>query len=185
MHNIEDILYKTYGNVNDWLKFAEAKNFGLLTFNAAIVFGVTQIDFATDAFLKNLVFTLIIPVILLSTIAVLISLMPILSAIEKGSLTKSWIQWLSVLIDKESGISNIHFFGHLRSIDTNQFQNELNLKLGLEHVYNEFQKDLIEQILYNSRIAHLKYQLFKIGGFVTLAVVVGSFITYLLFIAMN
>ena len=32
----EEQLYKIFNNVNDWLKFAEAKNFGLLSINAAI-----------------------------------------------------------------------------------------------------------------------------------------------------
>ena len=45
----EEQLQKLFLNVNDWLKFAEAKNFGLLTLNAAIVFGSTQIKFPVNS----------------------------------------------------------------------------------------------------------------------------------------
>jgi hypothetical protein len=37
-------LREIFNNVNDWLKYAEAKNFGLLSLCAAIVFGTTQVQ---------------------------------------------------------------------------------------------------------------------------------------------
>jgi hypothetical protein len=173
---MEDRLYRMFANVNDWLKFAEAKNFGLLTFNAVVIFGITQIDFVKYCSLKLVCYYIISPLSMLSILCVLISLMPILTSIEKGSHVKSWINLFANLIDKEVVFENIHFFGYLKTIDPNEFQRKLSDKLNITPNFSDFEIELIGQILYNSRITALKYQLFKMGGFLTLLAIILSII---------
>ena len=43
----EEQLHKIFANVNEWLKYAEAKNFGLITINGAIILGISQINFGS------------------------------------------------------------------------------------------------------------------------------------------
>src|SRR5689334_7270323 len=46
----EDLKY-TFNNINEWLKFAEAKNAGLLALNAVAVIGILQ---ANSSFTENI-----------------------------------------------------------------------------------------------------------------------------------
>jgi len=167
----EEQLYKIFTNVNDWLKFAEAKNFGLLTLNAAIVFGFSQTTFDNNSVIKiagNYIFS---PFMLLSFLPCLISLFPIVAKIErktedkKDSKTKRFINYVSRCIDKENSFENIHFYGYLKDISEVEFESKLKTKTGFSEDFTIYETELSTQILYNSRITWLKYQLFKIGAF--------------------
>ena len=49
--NITQQLYQVFNNVNDWLKFAEAKNAMLIAFNGASIFGIIKLlslDFVSN-----------------------------------------------------------------------------------------------------------------------------------------
>ena len=161
----EESLQKLFANINDWLKFAEAKNFGLLSLSAAIVFGFTQINFSDGSVIYKAGFYVFSPFAILSFLSALLSLFPILSRIEKGSYSKNWINWLSNLIDKEKGFENIHFYGYLKGINEHEFETKYLIKTNSADAFSQFEKELGTQILYNSRITWLKYQLFKIGAF--------------------
>lgn len=164
----EDRLYKIFANVNDWLKFAEAKNLGLLTLTAAVAFGFTQINLADGNGIKIVGCYIFLPLSLFSFLSALLSLFPILSKIEKGTYVKSWINKVSGKIDKEVKFDNIHYYGYLKELNANEFESEFLKKLNCTDQFNQFEKDLAVQILYNSRITWLKYQLFKIGAFIFL-----------------
>ncbi len=170
----EEQLYKILTNVNDWLKFAEAKNFGLLTLNAAIVFGFSQTTFDNNSVIKIAGSYVFLPFILLSFLPCLISLFPILAIIERKTkskrenIIKSFINYLSNLIDKENSFENIHFYGYLKDINEAEFESKLKTKTGFSEAFTVYETELSTQILYNSRITWLKYQLFKIGAFLFL-----------------
>lgn len=171
--NHEERLYKIFTNINDWLKFAEAKNFGLLTLNAAFVFGIGQIDFGEKNILEQVCYYVFIPIASFSFLFSLLSLFPILTQIEKGSYMKSWINRFSNGIDIEAKFENIHFYGYLKEINETEFESEYLVKTESSTPFNQFEKELVTQILYNSRITWLKFQLFKIGAFIfSLAIVI-------------
>jgi len=161
----EEQLRKMFANINDWLKFAEAKNLGLLTLNAAIVFGVLKADLTVSNTVEWITYYLLVPLAIISFIIGLISVFPILSAIEKGKKIKGGIDWLSNIIDKEEPFVNIHFYGYLKNIDKEEFESEYLVKTKSTVAFSEFEKELASQILYNSRITTLKYQFFKVGAF--------------------
>lgn len=104
--NKEEHLYKIFDNVNDWLKFGEAKNLGLITFDAAIAFGFTQITFLEGNIIKLAGYYIFIPFALLSFIVCTIALFPVLSKIEKGDTVKGWLEKICNLFGKESKFEN-------------------------------------------------------------------------------
>lgn len=178
--NYEEQLYKIFNNVNDWLKFAEAKNFGLLTLNAAIVFGLTQITFSNDSVIKIVAFCVFVPFSILSFIPCLISLFPIVTKIEsknkKGEVRNSmkFINYLSNKIDKDKPFENIHFYGYLKDLKEEKFEKEFLKKTVSKDEFTAYERELVTQILYNSRITSLKYKFFKIGAFLFLIGIVVS-----------
>lgn len=178
----EDHLQKMFSNVNEWLKFAEAKNFGLLTLNAAIVFGFTQSIFEEESVIAKTGFYVFSPFAIFSFLAALISLFPILSRIEKGSYTKNWITKFSNAIDKEKAFENIHYYGYLKDINKTEFEAKYLEKVGSNKTFTQYEKELVNQILYNSRITWLKYQLFKIGAFLFLVGIIAFVLALPLFI---
>jgi hypothetical protein len=161
----EEQLRKMFANINDWLKFAEAKNLGLLTLSAAIVFGFLKANINCDTIAEKASYYVLIPLAVLSFITALISVFPIITDIERGKKIKDGIDWLSNLIDKENAFVNIHFYGYLKTINIDVFESEYLKKTNSKAGFSEFEKELGIQILYNSRITALKYQFFKVGAF--------------------
>lgn len=172
----EEQLRNIFNNVNEWLKFAEAKNLGLLTLVAAIDFGFTQISFSEESVIKTIGCYVFLPITFFSFLFSLLSVFPILSKIEKGYLVKSLITKLSNLIDKEKSFENVHFYGYLRHLDESTFETKFLTKVNSTEVFIQYEKELSTQILYNSRITWLKYQLFKIGAFFFLLALIVSII---------
>ncbi|PTT04525.1 hypothetical protein DBR27_09440 [Flavobacterium sp. HMWF030] len=168
--NHEEQLYKIFNNVNDWLKFAEAKNFGLLTLNAAIIFGLTQITFS-DSVIQKIAFCVFVPFSILSFIPCLISLFPIVTKIESKKKndeirnSRKIINYISNLIDKDKSFENIHFYGYLKDLKEKDFEEKFLNKVNSTDKFTVYETELSTQILYNSRITSLKYQFFKIGAF--------------------
>ena len=167
----EEQLQKIFTNVNEWLKFAEAKNFGLLSLNAAIVFGFTQTNFKDGSIIEMAGYYVFFPFTILSFLPCLISLFPIVSKIERKTKDKKYkkikifIKKFTNWIDKEESFENIHFFGYLKDIDESTLEAKLQLKTGVTESFLDYEKELGTQILYNSRITWLKYQFFKMGAF--------------------
>jgi len=176
--NYEEQLYKLFANVNEWLKFAEAKNFGLLTLNGAIVFGFSQTNFENGSILPTIGFFVFSPFAVISFAFALLSLFPILTKIEKGTKGKNFISKFSNLISKEASFENIHYYGYLKDINETEFELKFLTKINATTPFTTFEKELASQILYNSRITWLKYQFFKIATFIfflgVLAFFVGS-----------
>jgi len=160
----EEQLRKIFSNVNDWLKFAEAKNFGLVSLNGAIIFGVLKTTSAETSVLSFSALYILFPFAIFSFLFALISFFPILSQIEKGKYVKSWINKICNWIEVEEKFENIHFYGYLKDIDEKEFEVKFLEKIGEEDSLIVYEKELVSQILYNSRIAWLKYQLFKISA---------------------
>lgn len=165
MNNLkhQEQLRNIFNNVNEWLKFAEAKNFGLLSLNAAIVFGFSQTTFGQDSIIEKAGFWVFAPISVMSFLVSLISLFPILSKIEKGKKIKTWIDWICNLFGKDKKFENIHFYGYLKDIEDDSFEAIYLEKVKSTEQFTPYEKELSGQILYNSRITYLKYQFFKVG----------------------
>ncbi len=170
----EEQLQKIFSNINDWLKFAELKNFGFLTLNAAIVFGISQIKICANSDAGKVIWVFI-SFACLSFLCSLISLLPIASKFGIGN--KSLIYKLCNWTKKDNKFENIHFYGYLKDINESKFEAEFLAKTNSTDAFSQFEKELVTQILYNSRITWVKYQLFKISTFLFLIGIAGFFIT--------
>lgn len=177
----EEQLHKIFANINEWLKFAEAKNFGLLSLNAAIVFGFTQTNFSGDSIISKAGFYVFSFFALFSFLTTLFSLIPIVSKIEKSSGAKRWVDKICNWLDKERKFENIYFYGYLRGVNETEFEAKFLEKIGSTDAFSKLETDLSTQILYNSRITWLKYQLFKIGAFIFLSGIVAFIISLPIF----
>ena len=172
----EEQLNSIFANVNEWLKFAEAKNFGLLTLNAAIVFGLTQIEFCENSLYQKIIFIVFGIFAFFSFLFSLISVFPNVSKIGKNEFSKAFINKFSNWIDKEEVFENIHFYGFLRTIDKSELEIKFLSKVNSNVSFTVFEKEIVEQILFNSRISWLKYQLFKIAAFIFLMGIIATIV---------
>jgi hypothetical protein len=135
-----------FGNVNDWLKFAEAKHAGLIALNCGILFGILNIYKDYHTYISK---TELITSILLFIISILISTISLFPRKHKIS-------------RKCTNISdpNLYYAGHLSKLNVDSLKMEL-LQRNRSHVFNKFEEDILFQIIINSKIGTRKYNLFK------------------------
>ena len=163
MSNKENIdkaeqLYKVFYNVNDWLKFAEAKNAMLIAFNGASIFGVIKLlNYSTvseSEFLKGYI-VFVISCLIFSTINCLISFAPRVKIIKTGFY--------------DSGkIPNVLFFEYLKGKSNLEIVKEITGDLD-QNKYTTIEKDIAEQIKQNSIIASRKYSHFTVSVWITIS----------------
>lgn len=141
-----------FANINDWLKYAEAKHGGLIVLNAGLVVGIlssyTNIQNFTD---KTTLF--------LGIICFGISVF--LSIISQFPVTQN------VFNNKKSVQNpNLYFFGHLAHFDNLTFIEEFK-KIDDNFSPSKLDTDLINQILVNARITRAKFGFFKFASYLT------------------
>lgn len=143
---MNDELKYIFGNVNEWLKFSEAKHAGLIVLNSAIIIGVISSYSNFSAFEK------IPTVISLSFLGISI----FLSLIAQFPITSNY------LIRENPSIQNlnIYFFGDLSKISENDFVTEFK-KTAPNFNPSNSEKNLINQILVNSKVTASKFLVFK------------------------
>jgi hypothetical protein len=142
--------------VNDWLKFAEAKNAGLLGLNGlgltALLGFATQVE-KLDAWPNYLLVASTVAWIL-SVLALVLSFLPKLNT--------------KFLLDKGGreiqNLDNLFFFGHLARLDPAALLKELGLQSEQQSSRHRFEHDLAKQVVTNSRIANGKLRAFTIAA---------------------
>lgn len=141
-----------FSNINEWLKFAEAKHGGLVVLNAGLVVGILSSYSNIQIFTNKT--TLLIGIICFGISA-------FISIISQFPVTQN-------LFYNKKDISNpnFYFFGHLSHLDNNSFISEYQ-KIDTEFKPNKFDNDLINQILVNARIIQSKFSLFKFASYIT------------------
>lgn len=155
----EEQLYRIFNNVNDWLKFAEAKNAMLIAFNSASIYGIAQtlnLDCVKGTkFIEGYLIVVII-LLIFSTITSLISFAPKLKIISGGYYAPS-------------NIPNVLFFEYLKTkSNTEIIQEVTGVSATIEVPYTRIELDVAEQIKQNSIIASVKYSYFTIAVWITI-----------------
>jgi hypothetical protein len=141
-----------FSNINEWLKFAEAKHGALIIFNSGLVIGIlSSYNNIQDYIFK--------PTILIGIICFGISVA--LSIFSQFPVTQNFFY-----NKKDINNPNLYFFGHLSHFDDVTFINELK-KVDTNFVANKLDSDLINQILVNARITQAKFTFFKIASYLT------------------
>jgi hypothetical protein len=139
-----------FANVNDWLKFAEAKHGGLMVLNAGLVFGILSSYSNIQDFISK-------PVIPFGIICFGISVF--LSILSQFPVTQN-------LFYNKKTISNpnLYYFEHLAHFDEQDFINEFK-NVDNAFVPTKLDTDLVGQILVNARIARAKFSFFRFASY--------------------
>ena len=157
--------------VNDWLKFAEAKNAILLGFSGAGITATTTYLSTASNVVKPVGLCIIVVTFLLCVCSFICSL----SFLPKTNLEV--LVWKKQKPGRKSkGIptdeDNLHFYGHLYKYNKNELIDALNRLYFENHIKNINKKeyaDLANQIVVNSEIAYLKFQFFKWASYLLIA----------------
>ena len=159
----EDLKY-TFSNINEWLKFGETKNAGLLAFNAVTIFGVLQADKMFPEEIKFFEWILVA----FFCLSICISFYTILP------ISNNWFRFYKKLgpedFNKAKGSSNILFFGDVAQLSSDQFIEIFEDKHQV--TLSRAERDFGNQITNNAEICQQKYALFNIAGLISFAAVV-------------
>ena len=143
---MRDELKTIFSNVNEWLKFAEAKNAGITAFNAAIIIGLSSAFPDIQNYINKYAF---LGGIFILGISILLAFNSQFPQLDNEELASSKIEK-----------PNLYFFGNLSKLTTTDFVLELQ-KRESGFVASQFDLDIINQIIINSKIAVFKYNNFK------------------------
>jgi hypothetical protein len=159
---MENQLKDIFSNINDWLKFAETKTATLLAGNGMIIFGLFRI-FKDSNEIHNAYISTAIILLSLSIFTNLLSLIPSLK-----------VPFLLLNKDTKKN-DNLLYFLDIAKYETNNYLKKLNNSI---EKFTDFEKYYAEQIIINSKIALMKYRLFKI------AIILTSFAIFIILIAL-
>ena len=157
-NNPEERLKFIFNNVNEWLKFAEAKNGAILAFNGAAIFAILSYIKKIPVIINPLLIYLLLATFLISILVNLITFIPILNALFKSRIIKSNSLKKTKL--------NLVFYRDIAKLSNKDFLNKF-YKTYYPAIKNEnssFEQDLSNQIVNNSIITYTKMLLFKISA---------------------
>ncbi|MBD2491695.1 Pycsar system effector family protein [Aulosira sp. FACHB-615] len=163
MDEISSKLIAIFQNVNDWLKFAEAKNGILLAFSGAAITATITILGTTQSIPNSLKIGLFLTTILLCLCSLICSL---------SFLPKTNLERVLPLNRKPSQNDNLWFYGSLQKYTPRELLEALDqhyFKIGSNIIDEKKYIDIVEQITINSRIAFLKYQVFTYALYLLIA----------------
>ncbi|MHB1350324.1 MAG: Pycsar system effector family protein [Desulfobulbaceae bacterium] len=147
-----DILDKTLSKTNDWLKFAEAKNGALIAIACTVLLGVfravsnlNSIHIIFKAYLCSF--------FLFCSIALTISLLSFIPRLKPPF-------WFKNIENPDK--DNPFFFGHACKYNSYNYLELFNIS-GSSSV-DKTELRLADQIITNSKIAFLKYEMFSIAA---------------------
>jgi|694.fasta_scaffold59004_6 hypothetical protein len=164
MDEVSTKLLAIFQNVNEWLKFAEAKNGVLLAFSGAAITATITLLATAQNIPNSLNFGLLLTTIFLCICALICSL----SFLPKTNLED--LLWLRDRQNKKSHSQdpikdNFWYFGHLQKYKPDELLEVLNEPYFKGSVditkveYKEY-KDIAAQITINAEIAFLKFEVF-------------------------
>ena len=164
MDEVSTKLLAIFQNVNEWLKFAEAKNGVLLAFSGAAITATITLLATAQNIPNSLNFGLLLTTIFLCICALICSF----SFLPKTNLED--LLWLRDRQNKKSNSQdpikdNFWYFGHLQKYKPDELLEALNepyFKGSLDITKVEYKeyKDIAAQITINAEIAFLKFEVF-------------------------
>lgn len=155
---MDEKLKDIFSNINDWLKYAEAKSATLIAGNGALIWGLVRVSKSFElSYLFNICLLISVLLCVASLVVCLLSIIP--------SLNMPW----EVKPKGKADDDNLLYFSDIAKYTPVAFLNALETKLGLQHSeYTGYQKDISSQIIVNAVIANAKYKNFQIAIWLTL-----------------
>jgi Family of unknown function (DUF5706) len=180
MDSLSTKLFSLFQNVNDWLKFAEAKNAVLLAFAGAGMTATLTVLVSAQNLPNSLRWGLITATILLCICAFLCTI----SFLPKTNLDKILrSRGRSLHSEQPQPEDNLYFFGHLRKYEAPALLKKLHdsylPKDSIPEPYSREAEDLAAQVIINSRVAFAKFQIFTYSVY-TLAAAILSVPVFIL-----
>ncbi|MEH2405180.1 hypothetical protein [Nostoc sp.] len=171
MDEVSPKLIAIFQNVNEWLKFAEAKNGILLAFSGAGITATITLLATAQNIPKSLNFGLLLTTILLCICSLICSL----SFLPKINLEHLF--WLRTRPLKNSSFlkkdtDNFYYFGHLQKYSSTELLDALNKHYFEDRINTPYKKeyeDIAGQITINAEIAFLKFQVFTYAIYILIA----------------
>lgn len=172
---MESKLEYIFANVNDWLKYAEAKNVGLVALNGAILVGLLQ-SVSTIRELELALQLYFLLIAFCSLVSCSIGLMSLFARLQ----APWWLSW--VMKHKKEPSDNPVFFMDSSKYSGNQLFETVKTKYPSQ-VVNEasYCLNLCEQISANSKIATIKFHQFNLA----LTFLMGGILTPIGFLVYN
>lgn len=150
---IRDELKYIFSNVNEWLKFAEIKHGALLALNVALISATSNLVKNADILpFSSKIWSWPLIFFVSSCLFSIWSFMPTMS--------------FKVVKSNDKTETNIYFYGDIKNFSLNDYSKLLAQKLSLQTTF-EFtvhEKDLLSEIIINSKITYRKYVLFNAAG---------------------
>jgi hypothetical protein len=150
-------------HVNEWLRFAEAKNGGLIALNMAALAGALGFGVG-DGGAAKAVLLAGTALFVVSIVLLIYSFVPILKAPFGGANLDE------AAFDAQAEGLNIHYFGDLRLLSASQLLDLLGKRMGMEALQPDgLSKDLAGQIVVNSAITMGKLNNFWYAAWLSMA----------------
>ena len=169
---MESKLSFIFSNINDWLKFAEAKSATLLACNAGLTFGIVR--FIASSEIEGFGYLFLALSVVLCIISIALCILSVIPSLE--------MPWEK----KPSGTNendNLIFFSDIAKYTPLSYLQSLERKLGLKNSdFSGYETDLASQIITNSVIAHSKYKRHQIAIWLTFGAVVSPLIGVIIYI---
>lgn len=154
-----DKLKDIFNNVNEWLKFAEAKHAGLIVLNSGIIFGMLTMQSGVPG-------------------AVMIFSILFIGASLYTSFASMFPLTLKSIEDKKDFDQiNVYFSGDLARLGKDDLKMILLKQMKIQHEFDGMEEDMIQQIIANARVSARKYYLFKIAMILLMAGLIPVFVS--------
>lgn len=184
--NMEGVLMREelkniFSNVNEWLKFAEAKNAGLIVFNLTSIFGAVAVITQKDpsVTIPRLISYYLYQLIILNGLGLLFALYSFYPQTQVESVLSKKIE--DIIFKKPGPNGSVVFYGHIRDYDPASYLAKLceSCRKKVEECSN-LESDYASQIVINSRIAFRKYNCFKVALFCVMSAIITPVLSVLL-----
>lgn len=146
-----DELKDTLDSVNNWLKFAEAKNAVVVAASGFALWASIRIVLSSEANLYvNAYFGILSAFLLGGFVTALLSFMPVLD-----------YRWI-VPVPRKASNKNLLYFGYLATLSKKQvIEGYIKATKSIETDVHDIHDMYAEQIIINSRISLAKYAMFE------------------------
>lgn len=151
---LDELLEKSFSNVNSWLNFAEAKNAANVAFVSACIAAIFSLQN------MNVILYVVCAFFIASGICSLISFLPRL----ENKVSKNCPIFLKNK-KRKSNVDNLIFFENIKEYSGYEYIEKVSKEYFGENKYipTRYQIDLSDEIVYNSDIVSRKYSFFKMA----------------------
>lgn len=180
---MEEIVKDIFSNVNEWLKFAEAKNAALIAFHLGSIFGAATIITQTECgTIPKVILNYLYSFIILSSIGLLFVLFSFWPQIRIEDTLRNKIE--DIFCFQRSAIEeNLLFYGYINNCSRDLYLSKLCRCCNKEiSECSKLELDYVNQIVTNSQIAVRKYFYFKVSLLFTIIALLSPILLPLIFV---